>query len=132
MLRAASALATLAFTSPTVAELDQLAVGFWADRQVHSGPVAYSLLDARDPTRPFGSAAPGAIALDPQLVTGAERETRTRARDPWMRELLCTVIVHERGHANGLPHTDGGVMDRRVAATPWACARWAPLRRRSP
>ena len=108
-----------------------LAVGFWADRNVTG------CTDGIEATiRPlsgadgFGGAC--RIVIAPWVLTRLEASRKlTRPKARIAVEQFCALVVHEVGHALGLPHTAEGVMRPDGGrAIPWACQQWARARRR--
>lgn len=115
--------------NPTLTQLRDLAVKYWAARGIAVPPGRIFLLDRCDcgaytagtdmyvPTQPVGW-----VQSHPSW-TGPARE-------------LCGAVVHEAGHAGGLAHTPTGVMAADVdhpslANIPWECRVWARNRQQA-
>lgn len=145
--RVAVALSLLSLAAPAAAEGNQseptsdagrpmietfvrLDRAFWQARGVQPR----SDLTVTVVARPCGQDADGCVVdgtgghlieVNASIVRAAARERYQPGTggDP-QRLVLCTVIAHEEGHTAGLEHTNGGVMDERASASPFACRAW--------
>lgn len=110
---------------PDVLAARDFAVTFWADRDVtgcpagiavYVAPSLYSPLDGVDAT---GRGWPCRVALSTPHLRKWARPWATRGA-----ELLCTVMIHEVGHALGLRHSDDpGAVMHFPSVAPYECRR---------
>lgn len=115
-----------------------LAVDYWKAHDVTGCPQGITTYDADDlldgdQVHAAGRGMDCTIWLNAPYLAGLRsRLNRSEWRDDLLQE--CGIVMHEVGHALGLPHReDGGVMSVPIRTVPWECRVWArePLGRLS-
>ena len=107
-----------------------LAVRFWADRDVTGCPAGIEAT-VRPLSRVDGLGGSCRITIAQRAVVRLEASRKlSPPRARFVAEQFCGLVVHEVGHALGLPHTTEGVMRPDGGrAIPYSCQRWARARR---